>query len=310
MISHQLGINYIWIDALCIIQDNAADWELDSAKMGDYYRRAFVTIAASSSINGETSFLKDRARPTEFLIQDPVGNKFPVYVRKYSGQSTNEAFAPLASRAWAWQEHVLSTRIIHFTEEEIIWECKSDIRSEVGQLSAIQETEIGILGRQLEIDPIMHWYELIEDYSARLLTYPRDKLPAVSGVAAEIQKITGSRYLAGLWRETLRQDLLWEVERTSSQSQIKPNHSQYISPSWSWASVPGGVSFIRPKSGIRFAFEILDAQCIVPGLNSFGEVASGYIKLRGYTFAAKSPVGFQGFVTAIKLTQWVCYYMK
>jgi hypothetical protein len=131
-IAHQLGIHYLWIDALCIIKDSDVDWELESAKMGDYYPRAFVTIAASSSINGETPFLKDRDSPTEFLRRDHLRNKIPVYIRRYRGESTNEQFAPLADRTWAWQEHLLSTRVIHFAEGEIIWECKSDIRSETG----------------------------------------------------------------------------------------------------------------------------------------------------------------------------------
>jgi hypothetical protein len=89
-----------------------------------------------------------------------------------------------------------------------------------------------MLNRQLESDSISKWNELIEGYSARRLTYLKDKLPAVGGVAAEIQKVTGSRYLAGLWRETLREDFLWRVcgERyPRTQLEIRP--SEYISPS-------------------------------------------------------------------------------
>jgi len=285
---HQLGIHYLWIDALCIIQDSKTDWEQESAKMGDYYRQAFVTIAASSSRNGDTPFLKCRELPTEFLTQDHLGNQFPVHVRRYRGENTKEQFAPLALRGWTWQEHLLSTRVIHFAEEEIIWECKSDICSEVGPLAESHKRSISMLNRQLESDPIREWHELIEGYSARHLTFARDKLPAVSGAAAEIHKITRSCYLAGLWRESLKVDLFWELRIMKyPRTALQTRPSEYVSPSWSWASINGAVRFRPYSHKLQFAFEILDAQCAVPGLNSFGEVTSGYIMLQGYTFAAR-----------------------
>ena len=59
-VCHRLGVEFLWIDSLCIIQDSKEDWERESARMCDYYENALFTISAASSPDGSVPFLRQR----------------------------------------------------------------------------------------------------------------------------------------------------------------------------------------------------------------------------------------------------------
>src|SRR6202034_4113352 len=181
-----------------------------------------------------------------------------------------EVLGPLASRGWVWQENVLSSRILHYTQAELIWECKSEISSEDGArprgLYSMGLSQILLRGKD---DPFYAWHYLIESYSVRQLTFETDKLPAVSGVASRIHEIVGSEYLAGLWKANMPMELCWSVDYISplsSTPQLPPN--SFIAPSWSWASVNGALSFVDRdlKTSFDSRLTIVDVKCSVPGL--------------------------------------------
>ncbi len=73
-----------------------------------------------------------------------------------------------------------------------------------------------------------HWVYLVEYYSTKKLTYDTDKLAAISGIANGLQKVTGDEYLAGLWKEDLRHQLLWHVKDPEHSNRIQP----YTAPTW------------------------------------------------------------------------------
>jgi hypothetical protein len=83
IISRNLGIEYMWIDSLCIVQDDPRDWELEAAKMGEIYSNAFLVIAASSSVDGDSGCFLER--PKYFVIEgeDHHHNAFTTYVRHH-----------------------------------------------------------------------------------------------------------------------------------------------------------------------------------------------------------------------------------
>ncbi|KAF4943560.1 hypothetical protein FGADI_13318 [Fusarium gaditjirri] len=125
------------------------------------------------------------------------------------------------------------------------------------------------------------WHEIVRDYSNLTLSMEADRLPAIAGLARQAQKCRiGSSYLAGLWEDSLDQDLLWRVDK------LVPgfNHHRppaYRAPSWSWASVNGGVSYLkkRPSKGIS-GFRIKKAHCTpVPGADQFGQIVDGYLNV-------------------------------
>ncbi|TRX91218.1 hypothetical protein FHL15_007823 [Xylaria flabelliformis] len=159
-----LGIRYLWIDALCIIQDDVADWESESAKMADVYENAFLTISMDGARDPTQHIFAARqsdmistadtlntgrtARPARnvaverFPFTGKAGETYVVYAREplthsdiISPRSYYDVTYPLMSRAWTLQERLLSGRILHITAAELIWECTTTLCCECGTIS-------------------------------------------------------------------------------------------------------------------------------------------------------------------------------
>ncbi|KAH8744033.1 heterokaryon incompatibility protein-domain-containing protein, partial [Hyaloscypha finlandica] len=126
--TRDLGISFIWIDSLCIIQDDHKDWVEQSKQMGSIYERAYMTIAATSGVNSSSGLFHDGR---------PVYVKFPcspnpletgyMYFANVSEKPQPEndiELAPLNQRGWVLQERVLSRRILHFASTQVYWECR------------------------------------------------------------------------------------------------------------------------------------------------------------------------------------------
>jgi hypothetical protein len=173
--------------------------------------------------------------------------------------------------------------MIHFTDAEIIWECHSEMLSEDGH--PIRNNSHGLiqeLQQKVEQDPENCWRLFVRAYSERSLTFLDDKLPAIAGIAAHFQQQTGFHYVAGLWRETLMVDLVW-VSWGWEELDNPPSTVQ--APSWSWASIHGGVAFdvemISEGIPIETHCTIEDGQCNISGQNPFGLVKEGRIEVTG-----------------------------
>ncbi|OCK83770.1 HET-domain-containing protein, partial [Lepidopterella palustris CBS 459.81] len=178
----EVGIQYLWIDSLCIVQDDVADWAEESVKMGRIYEEAHFTIAASSASDSSQAH-------SVFAYIEPELEK------DLSG-------APLNDRAWVMQEYYLSRRTVHFTQNGLIWTCKDQmvptrryITSEFGDFWV----------KAFEHD----WSALVSSYSKRQMTYKSDKLVALQGLEELFRERDNKTYCYGLWLEDLPQDLLW-----------------------------------------------------------------------------------------------------
>ncbi|KAF4497862.1 HET-domain containing protein [Fusarium agapanthi] len=126
------------------------------------------------------------------------------------------------------------------------------------------------------------WDDLMTYYSRRHLTFVTDKLPALSGVASRVLKTTKSRYLAGMWEDNLGIELCWARAYRGYQD-LPTVSTEYVAPSWSWASIPGGVKsrVERTISTFEPSFAIIEANSDVSGLNPFGRVTAGHLLMRG-----------------------------
>ncbi|KAJ4129772.1 hypothetical protein NW768_006741 [Fusarium equiseti] len=333
LVARELGVEYIWIDSLCIIQDSQSDWELESAKMCDYYENAYLTISTATSPNPNIPFLGPRDikwKPIELQLVTRHGSE-PMLAQRIA--TTPEEQGKLFTRGWAWQESAMSSQMVYFTPSELIWECsKCDINvvpqryipdsgssQRLGFSSTMSKLRFGFAtGRsrfavktrfagqkpfpdddwdgewsfddstepdESDFDYIWDmWNDLLQYYSRRELTFLLDQLPALSGVASRIYEATKSQYLAGIWEDSLPTSLCWVQEDDNDEALPLPN--EYLAPSWSWASVVRGVEFPIERTISRFesAITIVEAKCHVPGLNPFGRVSDGYLKLRGKVF--------------------------
>ena len=288
-LTRMLGLNYIWIDCLCILQDSDFDWETEAAKMGQYYQGANLTVAASAAVSASCGLFGRRrkvSQPKQIQFRDSDGSLHPLVAQSRNIQlwtDTIDSLGPLSERGWTFQEHALSGRIIHFTEGEMIWECPWEMTSEDGHpirnnchsmIKEFQETRLKT--------PENCWRFLVRAYSGRRLSYSKDRLPAIAGMADQYCELTSQEYLAGLWRENLPIDLVWSS--WGWEESDKPPRV-LVGPSWSWASIDGGVAFIAEPIRYDFPMEvharIHSVHCSVPGNNPFGQVERGELDISG-----------------------------
>lgn len=122
-----IGLRYLWIDSLCILQDDIKDWKNEAAKMGDVYQNAYCTIAATGSKGDQEGiFIQRSKQDAHSLWYDAANIHIAVtYIEDDVAAMKELHTSPLSTRAWTLQERLLSRRTIHFTESRVIWECCS-----------------------------------------------------------------------------------------------------------------------------------------------------------------------------------------
>ncbi|KAJ4857696.1 heterokaryon incompatibility protein (HET) domain-containing protein [Trichoderma breve] len=238
-VARSIGLAYVWIDSLCIVQDDHQDWLKESKRMGSIYEQAELTIAASHTPGCWEGFLFPRRPPPpsveipSFFSQDTDVSDAPriqvfATVRRDTAANTFPEFGTLNSRAWATQEWLLSRRIVFFTKGAIIWSCKAITQRETGE-------------RCYSISRNTRWKNIIEQYSDRQLTYATDRLIALEGLRMELGKKIACEYAFGVWKESLPNQLLWQVTKRIDGAAIS---DPLKLPTWTWAHVPCGVRFL------------------------------------------------------------------
>ncbi|KAI9708294.1 MAG: hypothetical protein M1820_003998 [Bogoriella megaspora] len=324
-----LGISYVWIDALCIIQSDRKDWEIEGAKMDKVYTHALFVISVTFGDDVYSGFLSHapaltvspssavqarermRASQTEhFLFHTLEGRKRSILVRE---KLQHEAIVsqlltimnfdpkmPVFSRAWCLQERLLAARTVHFTPNEMMWECSGATWCEcegseldtfsqefqyTGSSSANSNTPLSAYKAVFRGQIMDEWYlanlwqHTVSAYSWRDLTYQSDRLPALSGLAALFQSAKMGIYLAGLWRDNLEYYLHWRSARCD---RYVKRTSQ---PSWSWASTDGPILWEDDCNYLTSRTTILNADIEPKG--SIGQTTSGTIILSGQVIKAK-----------------------
>jgi heterokaryon incompatibility protein (HET) len=311
IIARKLGVRWLWIDALCIIQDDLQDWEQESVKMGAIYSMAYVTIAADSGTDCHSGCFNSKSTSQE-LTSDNIpfelnsithdGSMSKIFlwdpIRTAQKPTPPEIDgSPLSERGWVCQERILSPRIIHYTSTQLFWECRQVLLAEdnlrpwsiLGQ-GTTAGTVCG-LARNLygsTTDPIGQanllaiWYNAVvaQSYSRRKLTLPDDKLTAISGIARAFARHFRTTYLAGLWLLDLPWGLSWR--RRGAVSLVQ----SYRAPSFSWASFDGPVEWPVKSPGQVSRLTILDTKVTLSGSDPFGRVAVCSVLVEGYVHTA------------------------
>ncbi|OAX82854.1 hypothetical protein ACJ72_02795 [Emergomyces africanus] len=344
-LTRALGFKYIWIDSLCIIQDDAGDWNVESANMAAIYTNGHLTIAATQSANGAGGLYRDTPDfevtgktpgplPDQLDRSDKGGEAYRLFFREridhhidmevtpnnsFTGNPTATHY-PLLTRAWVYQERMLSTRILHFSRYELFFECRSSIFCECDDIEfhgSSPETPIALFKiehaealrdytsswaeefqEDIRYQGASLWRTIVSCYTALLLTMSKDRLPAISGIAKDLAARRKSRYLAGVWEESINDDLLWSVHWRSRHQKARPYPRN--APTWSWASTEScvlywdGVLFtsledgqgsLRERKPYTHFSTVQKCEVTWAAVDEFGVISSGVLTISGLVVA-------------------------
>ncbi|KAL0466199.1 heterokaryon incompatibility protein domain-containing protein [Neurospora intermedia] len=257
-VTRELGIRYLWIDSLCIVQDNASDWETESQKMGFIYEGATLILGAAHARDSSEGLFKGLQRPDPKKVVKVYTDMAPYatcfytvpewpYVMEFEPWNKSR----LSTRAWVMQEFTLSRRFVWSEKNSLHWRCREEMEGEP-HLDTYYFDMIRSFGTLTSI-----WHYLVDDYCGKQLTYETDRLAALHGIATALKTSyrKDQEYHFGIWLEghdTLL-TLFWSVENLFADS---PATGLTGIPSWSWASVAGSKRF-----GYRFTGKTKPLYC-------------------------------------------------
>ena len=293
--SRKLGVRYLWVDALCIIQGDGADWQRESKMMGQVYRDALLVISALDASNSTAGLFYDR---TTWLASGDMRNgvKGQMCIRENEELEHRLEANSLSQRAWALQERFVATAVLHFARQRLCWECRTGSYFEDGAQQMYHPFLKGFdthsslrFKKDTKVDVEM-WYAVVEDYSRRALTYSCDRLAAIAGLANEFEEQGWCKeYIAGLWKEDLLRGLLWAhgPKSNGGEEQFAKWILDARFPSWSWASSNWNVHFSTGMSGAFQRFEtafdsdLAAAYVVLDNENKTATTVVGSISFKG-----------------------------
>ena len=313
MVCRWLGVRYLWIDSLCIVQGDWSDWEDQASKMDSIYENAFFTIAAHGHASGFGSILpspKEYDIPTRlpYLENTIRVRRVPIHsflspVGTVLGGIGENVPDEISSRGWCYQERLLSSQILHLTPSEVLHEdrtgrirCQcSDSLEHCFFLPNIRRPSL-----KFSKDSSLLWRTIVKEYSQKAFTRPWDILPGLAGIARHFHRnYPSGQYLAGLWYRDLARWLCWKSVRIAlwgavasgcercgvwpRQLSEPPPREDYTIPSFSWASKVGACSFLENvwASDFKQVMQIRQIRMESAQENPFGRFTACSMQIRG-----------------------------
>ena len=318
-IARRLQKRYIWIDSLCIFQDDddKSDWLQEAALMHKVYTNAYLNIAATGATDSYKGLFMVREpdhelKPTKVSCPVSFDDEEPGPFRTFI--LTDVMFferelmnAPLNRRGWVLQERLLAPRVLHFGSRQLFWECKRGLSCErypdnlpdyMYRLLSTTFKSLDMSKRRTNKSGLKYasdvpqgpnsdlviynlWTRIARAYSSTQLSFVQDKAIALSGIAKAMQDTFQDTYIAGLWRRCLPSQLLWHVNKLrQSNGQPSVRPNPYRAPTWSWLSVDGEIS---PGSCHRqgLFITVLDVTLTHQNADTTGLILSGTLTLKG-----------------------------
>lgn len=254
-VTKKLGYQHIWIDSLCIVQDDADDWAREAASMASIYESAQLTIAATWGGNGDAGCFHD-ALPAFVVKVLDNGVESQLFMRPKPDEKKFVYQAPLNTRGWTLQERLLSFRTLSFAEDQMHWNCLSLSASEDGLEFNDTATE-SLTPRDMssilyweayentdDIDNALQlresWDQVIRQYALRNLTFAKDKLVALAGMTEAYARIFAAEPVVGLWKGELSRQLLWYTVGHDKETDHEAVKTLNL-PSWTWLKLKGSL---------------------------------------------------------------------
>jgi hypothetical protein len=252
IVARSLGVRWLWIDALCILQDSKSDWTHESMAMAETFANAKLVVAAAASANSQGGLFRERQVDglSPLILRQP-NRAYMIHSANYWEQHVENS--PLFRRGWALQERLLPDRVLYFSDQQVLFECRRQRLCEGFPCNAAMlckprqnlvffeqptfadsKTDLASkLARNLKI-----WADIVTMYQKCDFTFESDKLVALAGVIKMAEKQTGDECLAGLWKSRLLFYLGW-----SNRDQQRSRIPGVDTPSWSWMSMKGAVKW-------------------------------------------------------------------
>ncbi len=320
-LARSLKVAYVWIDSLCIIQDSPADWDREASLMGRVYSSSYCTMAAAASPDGSGGLFIERNHletqicdifnfpneaPADLYTEEEEDSHPDAVINIFPPRPSWEKLIEqevLSTRGWTLQERLLSPKVVHFTNRETVWECRTAQRSEVDyHMSGLATGSMAMTDSsrifdkrpfEPEVVDFARWYRLVDLYTRRSFTKDQDRLAALSGLAQEVQQKLGWHYFAGLWEEDIVTGLAWAPNRTPGTQHYRPQ--TYRAPSWSWASIEGPIKFPNSSKQTKeesntesddIPLKVISISVVPFRSDPFGMLKAGCLTVRGVMLVA------------------------
>ncbi|KAH7035852.1 heterokaryon incompatibility protein [Microdochium trichocladiopsis] len=303
-VTRKLGVRFLWIDSLCIMQDrdDQSDWLLEAAQMHKVYSHSFCNISAARAVDSSDGLFSRRDprlshnSDVRICVEGLGVSAESDYVH---GTIVDSNFwrcgvskCPLNTRGWVLQERLLSPRVLHFARDQLFWECREQSAAECYPDSLPPPIRDDVLANFKGLDPAWRsnssqtyghasddlafyqriWNSIVETYSATRLTFESDKLIALSGVARYFASLMDDVYVVGMWRKGLAAGLLWYIAEREQTYGTPPRRPE--------ASVDGIVSYHR-SGGTNLLFKVLNFHLDYVSADTTGPVTGGFLDLEG-----------------------------
>lgn len=309
-VSRALGVQYLWVDALCILQDDKSDWEMQSSQMARIYGNAVAVICAAASSSCNQGFLERDKTSASIKFQSKIDSTifgdfnirfYDKIQQNYQGQNSTTRMDTLrrkwSTRGWTYQEFYLAQRAIIFGVNKIHYRSSNNVWTEnekstrdayitAPDKNSIQEKDDFV---------ISGWIDAVFYFANRNFSIVLDKLPAISGFTQTVLGSSPDNYLAGIRKSHLHRDLLWALvagegglvavnDRTWAISSLR-SPDPYIAPSWSWASRETAIQASEYTGHLMFGpltvqdfrkeYSKVETHVLVIGRNPYGHVSHG-----------------------------------
>lgn len=282
-LTRALNIRYLWIDALCIIQDDERDWTREAVRLSNIYWHTVCRFAVTSSKSPLEGFFPPKRMTTSVPVphvqygssEDSAAPHSTLYITLPRFYSDDVDKGHLNTRGWVLQERLLAPRTIHFTRNHIYCENESDICGEdwvrrsltwlscIDKVSHHSQMDLFPHRNDFHVPPkeehhivYQPWLKISELFSRCQLTYDRDRLAAMAGLITrkQMDEYRGIKNLFGLWERDLHIELAW-VASTRDNAGGRFEGLKFLQrlalPSWTWMAYEGPISFVEDRRSKR-----------------------------------------------------------